>query len=111
MGKPQKIAGPNAQPRPDPATVRRLIFKTTLVDGCWLFTGYCDSKGYGQLWYQGRARWAHRISYAAFNGPIPDGLTVDHTCHNPSCVNPEHLRLATMAENTAEGNGRRSKTK
>lgn len=29
----------------------------------------------------------------------PRHLRVDHTCHNPPCVNPEHLRLVTNKQN------------
>jgi len=43
--------------------------------------------------------YAHRISYELANGPIPDGMQVDHICLNPACVKPEHLRLATQKQN------------
>jgi hypothetical protein len=43
---------------------------------------------------------AHRISYELCVGPIPEGMTVDHTCRNHCCVNPEHLELVTSKENT-----------
>jgi len=32
-------------------------------------------------------------------GEIPEGILIDHICHNISCVNPEHLRLATNKQN------------
>jgi hypothetical protein len=70
--------------------------------GCWLWKGYRDKKGYGQVRHHGRAHWAHRVAYAIFNGCIPDGMTIHHTCHNPGCVNPEHLTTATVAENAKE---------
>ena len=76
-------------------------------DGCWLWTAFRDRKGYGQFWFRTRMMWAHRWSYAAFVGEIPAGVTIDHACCNPSCVNPAHLRLSSRAENTAEGNRNR----
>ncbi len=59
---------------------------------CWRWTGRRDRKGYGQLWHDGQARWAHRFAYAAFVGDIPFDQTIEHVCHNPWCVNPAHLR-------------------
>ena len=74
-------------------------------DGCMVWTGAKNNKGYGQLWVgsqtDGTARkvLAHRVAFTALVGPIPDGREVDHACGNPSCVRPDHLRLASHAEN------------
>lgn len=67
---------------------------------CWSFRGYRDKDGYGQFWMRGRKHWIHRVAYVAFNGPIPDGITIHHTCHNTSCVNPAHLELSRLVENS-----------
>lgn len=55
--------------------------------------------GYGLVYSQGRQWRVHRLSYTMTNGPIPDGLVVMHKCHNPSCVNPDHLQVGTQKEN------------
>jgi hypothetical protein len=68
-------------------------------EGCWTWTGGTAQSGYGVIRYDGRGQLAHRISYTLHFTPIPDGLQVDHKCHNPACVNPDHLRLATDALN------------
>lgn len=62
---------------------------------CIVWTGAIDRDGYGTL----GSRRAHRIAYEKAHGPIPEGMTVDHLCFNPPCVNPAHLRLLTRSEN------------
>ena len=71
-------------------------------DACWIWTARKTPDGYGQLKIGGRAGrpiYAHRLSYEHFIGPIPRGLTLDHLCRNPSCVNPNHLEPVTNQEN------------
>jgi hypothetical protein len=69
------------------------------ANGCWKWQRSGSPEGYGQTTLGGRQMGAHRASYLVYVGPIPDGMTVDHTCFNPSCVNPAHLRLLTRQEN------------
>lgn len=76
---------------------------------CLIWTGETDSRsGYGRIVIQGKAHPAHRYAYEQAYGPIPAGMLVDHTCHNRGCVNVEHLRLATHAENLANRAGARA---
>lgn len=68
---------------------------------CWIWTGTRDRLGYGILKRDYRPQRAHRIIWEALVGPIPPGLEIDHLCFNPPCVNPDHLRVVTSAENLA----------
>lgn len=74
-------------------------------DACWVWTGFRDRKGYGQIALDGRRGvhgYTHRVAWELHNGPIPDGLWVLHRCDNPPCCNPAHLFLGTAADNNRD---------
>ena len=72
--------------------------------GCWEWTA-SKIQGHGRFGYSGNGYYAHRISYELANGPIADGMQVDHICHNRGCVNPAHLREVTPKQNMENRQG------
>jgi hypothetical protein len=73
--------------------------------GCLVFMGCRNSEGYGRITeggHAGRIVYAHRVAWELVHGPIPEGLLVLHTCDNPPCCNPAHLRVGTHLENIQE---------
>ena len=86
-------------------------------DECWPWTRPIHGPGYGQIRWDRRPQYAHRVSYILEHGSIPesgdpgDPIEIDHLCHTKACaerpcphrkcVNPAHLHAKKRSENTA----------
>ena len=69
-------------------------------DGCRIWTGGKNTRGYGHLWVNGRYSQAHRLSLELKLGrPISAGMYACHTCNTPTCINPDHLYEGTPTQN------------
>lgn len=84
-------------------TADRFWAKVEKTETCWLWRAHRLPTGYGQFYFDGQMRYAHRVAYELFVGPIPAGLTIDHLCRVRACVNPDHLEPVTNRENILRG--------
>lgn len=77
----------------------RFWSKVEKSEGCWNWTAHKNGQGYGRFMLDKKVRFAHRVAYELAVEPIPEGMSIDHMCHNESCVKPAHLRLVTQKQN------------
>lgn len=71
--------------------------------GCFICISHKpDKKGYPNYRFN-QKRWRmHRYIYLTQKGEIPEGMCVCHSCDNPTCINPAHLFLGTIKDNTMD---------
>ena len=70
---------------------------------CWSWTGTTRKGNRGEIYVSGSTQVAPRVSYVIHNGAIPEGdNNVLHSCDNPNCVNPAHLWLGTIKDNSVD---------
>lgn len=89
-----------------------ILTKLYYRDGClcWVETyhnkcqkdaeaGTTKQNGYREIQYKQKRYYAHRLIWELFNGPIPDGLVIDHIDGNPSNNILENLRCVEHITN------------
>lgn len=85
---------------PEFTAEERFWAKVDRSGDCWVWTAAQYRNGYGMFGVtHKRPTRAHKYSYELVNGPVPDGLHIDHKCRNRLCVNPDHLHAVTPKQN------------
>lgn len=82
----------------------RLFSKAMIQEtGCWEYSGAKNNMGYGVIRVDGKYNLlVHRLAYDLVVEEIPPGINVLHRCDNPPCLNPEHLFLGSMKDNSID---------
>lgn len=81
---------------------KRILDNSEKEGDCWIWKKKKNIYGYGETKIRSKRFMAHRASYLAFKGDIPEGMYVCHTCDNPICVNPDHLWIGSHTDNVRD---------
>lgn len=79
-------------------TMKELDY-TVDENGCWIYRGCKNKKGYGVVRRENRNWQAHRWQFRQKKGSLIDGQLICHSCDNPPCINPDHLWQGTPQDN------------
>lgn len=80
----------------------RFFGKVRKTKTCWFWTGAKRGGGYGIIIQDGKRRCATHVSLELHGRKVPEGMYVLHACDIPACVNPDHLWLGTLSDNTRD---------
>lgn len=67
----------------------------------WQRTTSRDGYAHGKI--GDTVRRIHIAEWEAVNGPVPEGMQLDHLCRVRACINPEHLEPVTAKVNVQRG--------
>lgn len=79
--------------------------RTEWQGDCLIWTGATTSTGRGSIYNGDKVISTHVFAWERINGPVPEGLILDHICHTGACCNIAHLRLATRGQNNSNLSG------
>lgn len=88
------------------ADAQRFAARVNVTPTCHYWTGATDKDGYGSFNVNNKKVGAHIYAFTQANGPVRDGMEVDHLCHRRNCVNPAHLEAKTHTANLARRSDR-----
>lgn len=97
--------------------IESYLNRTAIEGDCLVWQGAVSNSGYPKVRRGGHLIHLHRVIFEHYNGPIPQGLVVDHACHNDDgtcsgrpgecrhrlCLRVDHMRATTRRENTLSG--------
>ena len=66
---------------------------------CRIWIGYKNAEGHGRVRVNGKLAVAHRAAWELENGPVAEGMVVDHMCYNRACIEVSHLQVVTIKQN------------
>ena len=79
-------------------------------DACWLWTGAKTKGGYGHIIRHGREFLVHRLALYFDGVSLERTQNALHSCDNPPCCNPKHLRAGSAKDNAQDRVARKRRT-
>lgn len=79
-------------------------------NGCWYWKGSHHVYGYGWFRINKKTYLCHRLSLIFYSGKEEVSKQALHSCDNPICCNPLHLRWGSANDNVQDAIKRHRKT-
>ena len=81
--------------------LQKKVFSRAVLssEGCLEWQGARSAAGYGQVWFNGRLFYTHRVIAQIYLGNPESNQEVMHVCDNRICCAPSHLQWGTRKQN------------
>jgi hypothetical protein len=76
--------------------------KYVIKNNCWICISHGKGDSYTLVNRNGIRQYTHRYVYELYNSTIPENMVIMHTCDNPACINPNHLKIGTSKDNSLD---------
>lgn len=96
LARKRGVDVPKQKPGVPPKNIWEYI---QISDGCWTWNGPINRDGYGLFACNGKITRIHRYILEAHGANLDKNSIVMHICDNPSCCNPDHLKVGTHSDN------------
>jgi len=82
-------------------SLKRIMKNVEILESdCWQWTAGLFPDGYPGIWFNNATWRGNRLMCSLEHGFRDSSWLALHSCDNPKCINPAHLRWGTVQENT-----------
>ena len=79
---------------------KRKVIAYYIENDCWICISHISNHHkYPQITRNRKGMSMHKFMYELYFNKIPKNMVARHTCDNPLCINPNHVKIGSQSDN------------